>query len=109
MAHRRRTHSRPFSGTGAWFVLIAGLSIPFAILILSESLVPPAIATVILVPGTALFFEIRRRREVRNRWRWQHQSRRRFEERTRVDQTLNERQLHPWWQVLGVQEQSTTE
>lgn len=89
----------------AWLSLVACLLIPFAAFILSDDLEAPAVATIILVPAIALFFEIRRRRAVWERWQFQQQHGNRFEERGRTNErrTSGER---PWWQVLGISEQS---
>ncbi len=110
MPHGRRSPDGPSRAffLAVWLSLVACLLIPFAAFILSDDLEAPAVAAIILVPSIALFFEIRRRRAVWERWQFQQQHGKRFEERGQANEgrTIDER---PWWQVLGISEQSAPE
>jgi DnaJ domain len=112
MPYRRGPRDRPSTAISlaGWLSLAVVLLVAFAALVLSDEFEAPAIAAVILVPTTALIFEIRMRRAV---WeRWQSQQRRgnhpRERTKTNIRATITE-PLHPWWQVLGVSELSTSE
>jgi DnaJ-domain-containing protein 1 len=90
--------------------LVVGLLISFAAFALSDDLEAPAVATVILVPAVALLLEIRRRRAVWERWQSQQKRGNHPRERagTNIRTTISE-PLQPWWQVLGISEQSTAD
>jgi DnaJ domain len=104
-APRDRSSRADFS---AGWLLVVGLLVLFAAFVLSDGLEAPAIAAVILVPAIAVLFEIRRRRAVWERWQSQQKHESHFGGRARgnIGITIKERP-QPWWQVLGISEQST--
>jgi hypothetical protein len=112
MPYRRGPRDRPSRAISlvGWLSLVVALLIPFAALVLSDEFEAPAIAAVILVPVIALIFEIRRRRAVWERWQSQQRRGNHLRERTKttIRATITE-PLEPWWQVLGVSEQSTAD
>jgi hypothetical protein len=112
MSSRQRPRDRPPRAdfSAGWLSLVVALLILFAAFALSDDLEVPAIAAVILVPAIMLVCEIRRRRAVWERWQSQQKHRSRSGERTRANTavTIN-KQSQPWWEVLGISEQSTAE
>ncbi len=108
-AGRRDRPSRAFFSAG-WLSLVVGLLISFAAFALSDDLEGPAVATIILVPAIGLLLEIRRRRAVWERWQSQqkHGNHPRARIKTNIRTPISE-PLQPWWQVLGIPEQSTAE
>ena len=112
MPYRRGPRDRPSRAIflAGWLSLVVGLLISFAAFVLSDDLEGPAVATVILVSATALLLEIRRRRAVWERWQSQQKRGNHPRERTgtNIRTTISE-PLRPWWQVLGIPEQSTAE
>jgi DnaJ domain len=107
MPYRRgpRDHPSRADFLVVWLSLVFCLLFPFAAFILFDSLEAAAIVAVIIIPTTALIFEMRRRRAVWQRWQSQQKHWSRFEGRDRANEgrAANER---PWWQVLGISEQS---
>jgi DnaJ domain len=112
MPYRRGPRDRPWRAISlaGWLTLVVGLLIPFAALVLSDDFEGLAIATVVLVPTIALLLEIRRRRAVWERWQLQQMRGNRPQERAKTNMrtTIGE-PLRPWWQVLGISEQSTAD
>jgi DnaJ-domain-containing protein 1 len=90
--------------------LVIGLLIPFAALVLSDDFEGLAIAAVVLVPTIALLLEIRRRRAVWERWQSQQKREKRPQEHAKTNiRTTSGEPPGPWWQVLGISEQSTAD
>jgi hypothetical protein len=86
------------------------LAVILVVLIVSDSMETPIIATIVLVPAAAIFvvvLEVRRRRAAWERWKRQRRSG--TEERTRRNTGTANEQPHPWWQVLEISERSTLE
>jgi DnaJ domain len=109
MPYRRGPRDRPSRAIfwAGWLSLVVGLLTSFAAFVLSDDFEGPAIGTVMLVPAMALLLlEVRRRRTVWERWQSLQKRGYRPGEHARTNIPTGE-PLEPWWQVLGISEQST--
>jgi DnaJ domain len=112
MPNRLRPHDRSSRAdfSVGWLWLIVALLILLAAFVLSDDLEAPAIATAVLVPTIMLLYEIRRRRAVWERWQLQQRHGSRSGERASASMgTAINKRPQPWWEILGIPEQSTVE
>jgi DnaJ domain len=94
----------------AWLVVaLFGLSTLLAILIFSDDVETPVLATIVLIPAAGVYLGVKRRRAAFEHWRQQLRQRRGTERRSPENILLEIEQRRPWWEVLEIPERSTVD